>query len=270
MPGDQDRSRAHRPRMNLRLHQSVHAAESRARDSNLVGLSRRQLRQRQCDHKEFSGHAASYNNRMNRRTFLGASAAALSACKPAEKVPRFELEELSIAGLSRWTSRQLTELYLARIDALDRKGPQLRAVIEINLDALMQADQLDRERKEKGPRGPLHGIPVLIKDNIDTADRMSTTAGSLALEGSRALEDSAVAARLRAAGALILGKTNPSEWANFRSSHSVSGWSARGGQTRNPYLPSTAIRRVRAPARRRQRRRICARRRWVRRRTAPS
>ncbi len=171
---------------------------------------------------------------MNRRIFVGALAAGLNACKPTG-IRSFELQELDVAALSRWTSRQLTELYLERIDALDRKGPQLRAVIEINPDALALADALDRERKEKGPRGPLHGIPVLIKDNIETADKMSTTAGSLALEGSRALEDSAVAARLRAAGALILGKTNPSEWANFRSSHSVSGWSARGGQTRNPY-----------------------------------
>ncbi len=111
----------------------------------------------------------------------------------------------------------------------------MNSVIELNPDALSIADALDRERAAKGPRGPLHGVPVLIKDNIDTADRMMTTAGSLALEGSIAARDSAVAERLRAAGAVILGKTNLSEWANFRSSHSISGWSGRGRQTLNPY-----------------------------------
>jgi amidase len=183
---------------------------------------------------------------MNRRTFAGAAlAAGLMACKTREEEssenPAFELDELSIADLSsgmqsgRWTSRRLAELYLARIDALNQKGPQLRAVIEINPDALEIAGQLDQERKNKGPRGPLHGIPILIKDNIDTADKMSTSAGSLALEGSHSARDAFAAARLRAAGALILGKTNMSEWANFRSTHSISGWSGRGGQTRNPY-----------------------------------
>jgi amidase len=188
---------------------------------------------------------------MNRRTFLSAAAcgASFTACKTAEKagnanasaVPDFELDEITVAELNeglrsgRWTSRKLAELYLARIDALNQKGPQLRAVIEINPDALALADQLDRERKDKGPHGPLHGIPMLVKDNIDTADKMSTSAGSLALDGSRAAKDSFVAARLRSAGALILGKTNLSEWANFRSTHSTSGWSGRGGQTRNPY-----------------------------------
>ncbi len=133
------------------------------------------------------------------------------------------------------TSRALTAQYLERIEAIDRKGPALNSVIELNPDALAIAASLDAERLSKGSRGPLHGIPILIKDNIDTADRMTTTAGSLALEGSIALHDSFVVERLRAAGAVLLGKTNLSEWANFRSSHSTSGWSGRGGLTRNPY-----------------------------------
>ena len=135
----------------------------------------------------------------------------------------------------RDTARSLAEKYLARIDAIDRQGPALRSIIEINPDALTIADQLDAERKSRGPRGPLHGIPIVIKDNIATADRMMTTAGSLALEGVRPPADAFIVTRLRDAGAVILGKTNLSEWANFRSSHSSSGWSARGGQTRNPY-----------------------------------
>ncbi len=129
----------------------------------------------------------------------------------------------------------MTILYLERIEALDRQGPALRAVIELNPDALSIARSLDQERKAKGPRGALHGIPVLIKDNIDTGDKMQTTAGSLALAGKPAQRDAFVAERLRAAGAIILGKTNLSEWANFRSTHSTSGWSGRGGQTKNPY-----------------------------------
>jgi amidase len=124
---------------------------------------------------------------------------------------------------------------LSRIEEIDKSGPSLNSVIEINPDALTIADALDKEHKEKGARGPMHGIPVLIKDNIDTADRMQTTAGSLALLGSKPVKDSFVAQQLRAAGAVILGKTNLSEWANIRSSHSTSGWSGRGGQTRNPY-----------------------------------
>src|SRR5947208_3297297 len=136
----------------------------------------------------------------------------------------------------RYTARSIAEKYLARIDEIDKRGPAINAVIEINPDALAIADALDKERREKGVRGPLHGIPVLIKDNIDTADRMMTTAGSLALSGSIAPRDAFVAQRLREAGAVILGKTNLSEWANFRSSHSTSGWSGRGGQTLNPYV----------------------------------
>ena len=153
----------------------------------------------------------------------------------------FELEELTVLELQdgmragRWTARGLAEQYLARIDQLDQRGPVLRTVIETNPDALSIAAEMDAERGSKGPRGPLHGIPVLLKDNIDTADRMHTSAGSLALAGSIAPRDSGVAARIRAAGAVILGKANLSEWANIRSSHSSSGWSGRGGQCRNPY-----------------------------------
>ena len=151
------------------------------------------------------------------------------------------MEELTIQeAQSRMTSgeltaRQLTEMYLARIAEIDQAGPRLNSVIEVNPDALEIADALDRERAERGPRGPLHGIPILLKDNIDTHDRMQTTAGSLALAGHIASQDATVAAKLRAAGAVILGKTNLSEWANFRSTRSTSGWSSRGGQTRNPY-----------------------------------
>lgn len=155
--------------------------------------------------------------------------------------PHEEIEEASIAGLQaemaagRLSARRLTEIYLERIAAMNQTGPALRAVIETNPQALDIADALDRERAVTGPRGPLHGIPVLLKDNIDTADEMLTTAGSLALADSRPSADATVAARLRAAGAVLLGKANMSEWANFRSSHSSSGWSGRGGQARNPY-----------------------------------
>jgi amidase len=133
------------------------------------------------------------------------------------------------------TSASLTQAFLERIQDVDKNGPCLNSVIEVNPDALANAEALDQERKDKGARGPLHGIPVLIKDNIDTADRMQTTAGSLALEGSKTAEDSGVARKLRESGAVILGKTNLSEWANIRSSHSTSGWSGRGGLTKNPY-----------------------------------
>jgi amidase len=153
----------------------------------------------------------------------------------------FELDEITIDELRKafqsgqYSSRSLTEKYLARIAQIDKAGPMVNSVIELNPDALQIADALDQERKSKGPRGPLHGIPILIKDNIDTGDRMQTTAGSLALAGSPAPNDAFVAAQLRKAGAVILGKTNLSEWANIRSSHSTSGWSGRGGLTRNPY-----------------------------------
>ena len=153
----------------------------------------------------------------------------------------FELDEATIAQMQEWmasgrySSRRLTELYLRRIERIDRGGPQLRSIAEVNPDALEIAASLDAERRSKGPRGPLHGIPIVIKDNIDTADRMTTTAGSLALEGSIAAQDAFVVARLRAAGAVILAKTSLSEWANFRSTKSTSGWSGRGGQVKNPY-----------------------------------
>ncbi len=167
-------------------------------------------------------------------------ASASAAPAPAAPAP-FELEEMTISDLARAmrsgkeTARSITGKYLARIEELSSKGPELRAVIEVNPEALAIADALDAERHAKGPRGPLHGIPILIKDNIATADRMTTTAGSLALEGSIPPRDSFVAARLREAGAILLGKANLSEWANIRSNRSSSGWSSRGGQCRNPY-----------------------------------
>ena len=155
--------------------------------------------------------------------------------------PHDELEEATVASLQaemtagRLSARRLVEQYLERIAALDRSGPTLRSIIEVNPDALEIAEALDRERAASGPRGPLHGIPILLKDNIATADKMGTTAGSLALVGVSVTQDAFVAARLRAAGAILLGKANMSEWANFRSTHSSSGWSARGGQAVNPY-----------------------------------
>lgn len=151
-------------------------------------------------------------------------------------MPEFTLIELQAwIAAGELTAVGLAENYLQRIAALDRSGPALNSVIEINPDALAIAASLDAERQAQGPRGPLHGIPILLKDNIDTADKLLTTAGSLALVGSTAAQDATVATKLRAAGAIILGKTNLSEWANFRSNRSVSGWSSRGGQTRNPY-----------------------------------
>ena len=169
---------------------------------------------------------------------LGEPRAATQAQPPTE----FALNEATLSQLQSWmqsgryTSRQLVDLYLDRIERLDRSGPALNSIIEINPEARAIADALDASASEKGPRGPLHGIPIVIKDNIDTADRMMTTAGSLALEGSIAPRDAFVVERLRAAGAVILAKTNLSEWANFRSTKSTSGWSGRGGQTRNPYV----------------------------------
>src|SRR5260370_16440462 len=195
---------------------------------------------------------------MNRRTFVRRSVAgsvglasasittvAKETARPARPgsaaPPAFELDELTIAELQsrmasgKYSAHSLTRKYLERIDAVDKHGPPINSVIELNPDALSIATELDKERKTKGPRGPLHGIPVLIKDNTDTDDRMTTTAGSLALGGSIPLQDATVAKKLRDAGAVILGKTNLSEWANFRSSHSTSGWSGRGKQTSNPY-----------------------------------
>ncbi|RKH11464.1 amidase [Corallococcus sp. CA053C] len=188
---------------------------------------------------------------LSRRTLLGAAAAVTGALaardaraqSPSAAAPgAFALEEATVAELraglesGKHTARGLTEAYLARIRALDRTGDlPLSSVIEINPDAFTLADALDAERKAKGARGPLHGIPVLIKDNIATADRMQTTAGSLALVGAVPPRDAFIVERLRAAGAVLLGKTNLSEWANFRSTHSSSGWSGRGGLCRNPY-----------------------------------
>ena len=157
-------------------------------------------------------------------------------------VAPFALEEMTLADLQagmasgKMTARSIAQQYLDRIAELDRQGPTLRHVLETNPDALSIADTLDQERKAGRVRGPLHGIPILLKDNIDTADRMTTTAGSLALAGSIPLQDAFIAAKLRAAGAILLGKTNLSEWANFRSTHSSSGWSGRGGQAKNPYV----------------------------------
>jgi amidase len=179
---------------------------------------------------------------MSLRLVLVVALGALAAVPQAQTPSRFELDEMTVRQLQdamtsgRYTSRRLVDLYTRRINDIDRNGPSLRSVIVVNPDAPSIADALDAERKSRGPRGPLHGIPVLIKDNIDTADRMPTTAGSLALEGSIAAHDAFVVQRLRTAGAVILGKTNLSEWANFRSTKSASGWSAVGGQTRNPYV----------------------------------
>ena len=152
-----------------------------------------------------------------------------------------ELVERSISAsqeamtYGEFTAVELCQAYLDRIERMDRSGPTLRSVIEVNPEALSIASSLDLERAELGPRGPLHGIPILIKDNIDTGDLMATTAGSLALEGHISSSDAFIVSRLRQAGAIILGKTNLSEWANFRSTRSCSGWSSRGGQVRNPY-----------------------------------
>ena len=198
-----------------------------------------------------------YNSRRNflrtgvTVTLAAAAYPALGAARVADPAPAgpavndfkkdFEFDEISIDDLQKAfqsghdSSRSVTEKYLARIGEIDKAGPKLNSIIELNPEALEIADILDRERKSKGPRGPLHGVPILIKDNIDTSDRMNTTAGSLALLGSRPVNDAFVAAQLRKAGAVILGKTNLSEWANIRSSHATSGWSGRGGLTRNPY-----------------------------------
>jgi amidase len=187
----------------------------------------------------------------NRREFLLAAAAPIAAAgfgsqasagAPVGGPPALAanspigLAEIAAAMTEgRLTSHRLTQTYLQRIDALNLRGPALHAVIEINPQALDIAASLDRERSARGARGPLHGVPILIKDNVETSDRMMTTAGSWALEGWYAPEDAPLVARLRAAGAVVLGKTNMSEWANFRSTHSSSGWSGRGGQTKNPY-----------------------------------
>jgi len=196
---------------------------------------------------------------MKRRAFIAGTAAAgaaafaspvLQSCslfsenKEPGKKPNtdFEISELTISQLQqclqngRYTSEKLVSMYLDRIERIDKAGPELNSVIEINPDVIEISVQLDKERKSGKVRSPLHGIPVMIKDNIDTGDKMLTTAGSMAMTGSPAKEDAYIVSRLREAGAVIMGKTNLSEWANFRSYHSTSGWSGRGGQTRNPYF----------------------------------
>lgn len=195
---------------------------------------------------------------MNRRNFIkntslaGLSLTTLSfACNTISTASenneapfedKFRLNEITIDELQKkmqsgeLTSHAITQMYLDHISTIDKNGPKLSAVIEVNPDALSIADVMDNERKKGKVRGPLHGIPVLIKDNIDTADKMQTTAGSLALEGHIASKDAFVVQKLREAGAVLLGKTNLSEWANFRSSRSSSGWSSRGGQTKNAYI----------------------------------
>ncbi|MGY2131962.1 amidase [Hymenobacter sp. HD11105] len=198
---------------------------------------------------------------MNRRVFLRNGSLAgvalttlsLNACNtdtstsaatagPTDTNDTFALNELTAAELQdkmtkgQYTSRAITELYLRRIESLDKKGPRLNAVIELNPDALTIAEAMDNERRAGKVRGPLHGIPVLIKDNINTGDQMQTTAGSLALAGNKASQDAFIVKKLREAGAVLLGKTNLSEWANFRSTRSTSGWSSRGGQTKNAYI----------------------------------
>ncbi|HSF45517.1 MAG TPA: amidase family protein, partial [Chitinophagaceae bacterium] len=200
---------------------------------------------------------------MDRRKFLlnttstGLSVVLLASCntkapKPVEgeNAPAgeagtpddFDLNEVTVDELqdkmqkAELSSRSITQKYLDRIAAIDERGPAINSVIEVNPDALSIADAMDAEREQGKIRGPLHGIPVLIKDNIDTADKMMTTAGALALEGNIASKDAFIVAKLREAGAVLLGKTNLSEWANFRSNRSSSGWSSRGGQTKNPYI----------------------------------
>jgi len=191
--------------------------------------------------------------KIGRRTFLQLSALAATGATLTEVTnspivmakelkETFQLEEATIAEMQaamasgQLTSQRLVEMYLERIEAIDKAGPKIKSVLQINPDALKIARALDEERKAKGPRGPLHGIPILLKDNIATADRMQTTAGSLALLGSRVPRDAFVAQQLRKAGVVPLGKTNLSEWANFRSTASSSGWSGRGGQALNPYV----------------------------------
>jgi amidase len=172
---------------------------------------------------------------------LATPTSATASLARARRVKPSELDEMTIAELQtgiasrRFTAASLARRYLARIEEIDRRGPALNSAIELNPDALALAEALDKERKANGPRGPLHGVPILVKDNLDTHDRMHTSAGSLALAESVPPQDSFVVRRLREAGVVLLGKTNLSEWANFRSSHSTSGWSGRGGQTRNPY-----------------------------------
>lgn len=195
---------------------------------------------------------------MNRRNFLknGTTAGVLStlsfsaaalplslaSTSEADFTDDFELNEATVNELQakmqsgKLTSKALTKLYLKRIDQIDKNGPKLNAIIELNPEAITIATQMDEERRQGKTRGPLHGIPILIKDNINTGDKMQTTAGSLALAGNIASDDAFIIKKLRESGAVLLGKTNLSEWANFRSNRPCSGWSSRGGQTKNPYI----------------------------------
>ena len=196
---------------------------------------------------------------MHRRNFIKTGSAAavtltafsINACKPAagnkQEAPAktgddFELNEMTIDMLqqkmhsNQYTSHQITQLYLTRINDIDKNGPKLNAIIELNPDALDMASEMDKERTAGKVRGPMHGIPVLLKDNINTKDKIATTAGSLALADNYAKKDAFIAGKLREAGAVILGKTNLSEWANFRSTRACSGWSSKGGQTKCPYI----------------------------------
>ncbi|MFQ5670118.1 MAG: amidase [Acidobacteriota bacterium] len=201
-----------------------------ASDSRGTGTSRRSFLQRGA-----MGAALAAVGGVAAGRATGSSRRGRAAAEPfalAEKTVR-ELQEGMESGT--YTTRAIVDAYVARVRALDRQGLALNHILEINPDAARLADQLDAERQRSGARGPLHGIPVLLKDNVGTADRMATAAGSLALAHSRPRQDSFVARQLRAAGAVLLGKTNLSEWANFRSTHSSSGWSARGGQCLNPY-----------------------------------
>jgi amidase len=198
---------------------------------------------------EFLNYCSNGAQPVNRRNFIQLGAAAASGvliegngmAADAKKPDTFDVVEASVAQLQQamtagtLSAKKLTELYLARIKAVDKSGPNLNAVIELNPDALAIAEALDQERAKKGPRGPLHGIPVLLKDNIATADKMSTSAGSIALANVKPPRDAFIVTKLREAGAVIIGKTNLSEWANIRSTRSSSGWSSRGGLTKNPY-----------------------------------
>jgi len=181
-------------------------------------------------------------NHLGKFAALGFAFTVMGAFLLSPAVEAAELDEVGIAELrkgmetGKYTARSIVEAYLKRIDEIDRKGPAVNSVLEVNPDALSIADQLDRERRDGKVRGPLHGIPILLKDNIETADKLQTTAGSFALEDVPVKQDSHVAKKLRDAGAIILGKTNMSVWAYFRSIRGTSGWSPRGGQTKNPYI----------------------------------
>lgn len=197
------------------------------RNGSLTGLSITALAATGC-------HSMTDKNAAAGGDTAGAGAVAVTTDFPLNEVTIDILQQKMQQGV--YTARSVAELYLKRIEQIDKKGPALHAVIEVNPDALSIADEMDKERKAGKIRGPLHGIPVLIKDNIDTGDKMMTTAGSLALVGHRAAQDAFIVAQLRKAGAVLLGKTNLSEWANFRSTRSTSAWSSRGRQTKCPYI----------------------------------